>query len=166
MPPSGLPVKEDIIANLKTALETISAGGTYYTTVERVTWYVGGPMDMTEFPCIVMTPEGTEYGPPATQGTLTSAASFRVNLGLYIRNRGASSSLGVDPDVPVELEKFIRDVRQAIIVDRTRGNKAINTFAVSDQIFAPTQDDDPYATAQLIIEVSYRTNWDDLNIAT
>ena len=68
--------------------------------------------------------------------------------------------------MPVELEKFIRDVRQAVIVDRTRGNKAINTFAVSDQIFAPTQDDDPYATAQLIIEVSYRTNWDDLNTAT
>ena len=166
MPPSGLPVKEDIIANLQTVLETIAAGSDYYTDVQRVTRYVGGPMDMTEFPCIVMTPEGTEYGPPATQGTLTSAASFRVNLGLYIRNRGASSSLGVDPDVPVELEKFIRDVRQAVIVDRTRGNKAINTFAVSDQVFAPTQDDDAYATANLIVEINYRTNWDDLNVAT
>jgi len=166
MPPSGLPVKEDIIANLKTALETITAGSDYYTDVQRVTRYVGGPMDMTEFPCIVMTPEGTTYGPPATQGTLTSAASFRVVLGLYIRNRGASSSLGADPDVPVELEKFIRDARQAIIVDRTRGNKAINTFAVSDQVFSPNQDDDPYAAAQLTIEINFRTNWDDLNIAT
>ena len=127
MPPSGLPVKEDIIANLKTALETITAGDDYYTSVQRVTRYVGGPMDMTEFP---------------------------------------SSSLGVDPDVPVELEKFIRDARQAVIVDRTRGSKAINTFAVSDQVFSPNQDDDPYAAAQLIIEINYRTNWDDLNIAT
>ena len=166
MPPSGLPVKEDIIANLKTALETISAGGTYYTSVERVTRYAGGPMDVTVFPSIVMTPLGTAYGPPATQGTLTSAASFRVSLDLFLRTRGSSSSLGTDPDVPVSLEKFIRDVRQAVIVDRTRGGKAINTFAVSDEIFYPTQDDDPYATARVTIEVNYRTSWDDLNTAT
>lgn len=166
MPPSGLPVKEDIIANLKAALESISAGSSYYTTVENVTRYNGGPMDMTEFPCIVMTPMGTDYGPLASQGTLTSSASFRVNLGLYLRSRGASSSLGVDPDMPVTMEKFIRDARQAIIVDRTRNNKALNTFAVSDEVFYPTQDDDPYTVANLTIEITYRTNWDNLNIAT
>jgi hypothetical protein len=166
MPPSGLPVKEDIIANLKTALESIAAGGSYYTTVEQVTRYNGGPMDMTEFPCIVMTPMGTDYGPLASQGTLTSAASFRVNLALYLRSRGASSSLGVDPDMPVTMEKFIRDARQAVIVDRTRNGKAINTFAVSDEVFYPTQDDDPYAVANLVIEINYRTNFDDLNVAT
>ena len=53
-----------------------------------------------------------------------------------------------------------------MLVDRTRNDLAITTFAVNDEVFYPTEDDDPYTAANLTIEMVYRTKWDDLNIAT
>ena len=160
MPPSGTPVKEAILQNMKTVLETIVAGSDYYTSVQKVTRYNGGPMDMTEFPAIVIVPVSNDYDKPSTQGTLTIASHYQVQLSLFLRSRGTGS------DQPESIENFIRDAHKAVLVDRTRNSLALTTFAVNDEVFYPTEDDDPFTAANLIIEVVYRTDWDDLNIAT
>ena len=160
MPPSGTPVKEAIIQNLKTALTAINGGSDYYTTVANVTRYHGGPMDLSEFPAVVIVPLTNDYDEPATQGTLTIAAHLRIQISLFLRSRGTGS------DQPESIENFIRDAHKAVLVDRTRNNLAITTFAVNDEVFYPTEDDDPYTAANLTIEVVYRTQWDNLNTAT
>ena len=162
MPPEplGTPVKEAILQNLKSSLEDMTGGTAYYTDVVRVTRYNGGPMDLTEFPAVVMVPLSNDYDEPGTQGTLTIAAHYRVQLSLFLRNRGTGS------DQPKHIENFIRDAHKAVLVDRTRNDLAITTFAVNDEVFYPTDDDDPFSAANLIIEVVYRTKWDNLNITT
>ena len=158
MPPSGEPVKEDILANLEdTALPLIVAGADYYTTVETITRVDAGPMDVKSFPAIIIVPLNTDYDREGTQGTLTIAAAYRIQLSLFLRTR---------TDSALKLERFIRDVHKAVLVDRTRNSNALNTRAVSDEVFYQTEDDEPYASANLTIEVDYRTLFDDLNTPT
>ena len=88
MPPSGSPVKELIINDLvDTALPLVTAGAEYYTTVEQVTLVGAGPLELKMFPAIVVMPMETEYNRAGSQGTTTAAATFRVQLALFIRSR-------------------------------------------------------------------------------
>jgi len=161
VPPSGSPVKEAILDDLQdTALPLINNGTDptgYYTTVEKIQRIDAGPTEIKMFPAIVIVPLSTAYDPEGTQGTLTLAAAYRIQLTLFLRTR---------TDAPSKIERFIRDTHKAVLVDRTRNANAINTRAVSDEVFYPTEDDEPYVTANIIIEVDYRTEWDDLNTPT
>ena len=154
----GTPVKELILDNLEnTALPLIVAGADYYTTVEQITRVEGGPMELKMFPAIVIVPLSTDYDPEGTEGTLTMAAAYRIQLSLFLRTRTDPTS---------KIERFIRDTHKAIMIDRTRNANAINTRAVNDEVFYPTDDDEPYTIANLTIEVDYRTVWDNLNTPT
>ena len=158
MPPSGSPVKEAILDDLQdTALPLLVAGSDYYTTVEYITRVESGPMELKMFPAIVMVPLSTDYDREGTEGTLTMAAAYRIQLALFLRTRTEAVS---------KIERFTRDVHKAIMIDRTRNGNAINTRAVNDEVFYPTEDDEPYTISNLIIEVDYRTVWDDLNTPT
>jgi len=157
-PPSGSPVKEAILDDLQnTALPLLVAGADYYTTVEHITRVESGPMDLKMFPAIVIVPLSTDYDREGTEGTLTMAAAYRIQLALFLRTR---------TDAVSKIERFTRDVHKAIMIDRTRNANAINTRAVNDEVFYPTDDDEPYTISNLIIEVDYRTVWDDLNSPT
>jgi len=164
--PLGSPVKEAILDDLQnTALPLIAAGvstppvggDAYYTPVEYITRIESGPMELKMFPAIVIVPLATDYDPEGTEGTLTMAAAYRIQLALFLRTR---------TDAVSKIERFTRDVHKAIMVDRTRNANAINTRAVNDEVFYPTEDDEPFTISNLIIEVDYRTVWDDLNTPT
>jgi hypothetical protein len=158
MPPSGSPVKEAILDNLQdTALPLLVAGSDYYTTVEKIQRIDAGPMELKMFPAIVIVPLSTDYDREATQGTLTIAAAYRIQLTLFLRTRTDAAS---------KIERFIRDVHKAVLIDRYRNGNALNTRMVSDEVFYPTEDDEPYTTANVILEVDYRTVWNDLNSPT
>jgi len=166
---SGYPVKEKILNNLQslqdsgaaaspaTGLGLITAGADYYTDVEKITRVEAGPMDLTMFPAIIIAPVNTDYDPEGSQGTTTIAAKYRVQLTLILRTRD---------DAVQKIERFIRDCHKAILVDRTRGGQAIWTRAVADEVFYPTDDDEPYTTANLLLEILYRTKVGDLNQST
>tara|TARA_R110000796_G_scaffold98924_3_gene206772 strand:+ start:216 stop:692 length:477 start_codon:yes stop_codon:yes gene_type:complete len=158
MPPSGSPVKEAILDNLQnTALALLVAGSDYYTTVEKVQRIDAGPMELKMFPAIVIVPLSTEYDREGTQGTLTIAATYRIQLTLFLRTRTDAAS---------KIERMIRDVHKAVLIDRYRNANALNTRVVNDEVFYPTEDDEPYTTANVILEVDYRTAWNDLNSPT
>lgn len=158
MPPSGVPVKEAILDDLEnTALALIESGSDYYTDVEKITRIDAGPMHSEMFPAIVIVPDGTDYSKEGTQGTLTIAAAYRISLALFIRTRTDGAS---------KIERFIRDVHKAVLVDRTRDGNALNTRVLSDEVYYPNDDDDPYTTASVLLEVDYRTKFDDLNTPT
>jgi hypothetical protein len=158
MPPSTSPVKEAILDDLQnTALPLLIEGADYYTTVEKIQRIDAGPMEVKMFPAIVIVPLSTDYDREGSQGTLTLAAAYRVQLTLFLRTRTDAAS---------KIERFIRDVHKAVLIDRTRNANAINTRVTSDEVFYPTEDDEPYTTANVILEVDYRTEWDDLNQPT
>lgn len=157
MPPSGLPVKRAVFENLETTLAAITAGSDYYTSVARVTRIDSVPIELTEYPAIILTPSSTDYDPPGDATTLAIAGHYRIDATLVIRTRTSA----VD-----ELENFIRDVHKAILVDITRGGIAIDTRLTSDRVFYPTDIEEPVAIAELSIEIIYRTRRTDLNVAT
>ena len=162
-PPSGSPVKEAIIDDIQnTALPLIAAGAgagagdAYYTEVQNIQRIDAGPMELKEFPAIVLVPLSTEYNPEGTQGTLTIAATFMLQLTLFLRTRTGAAS---------KLERFIRDVHKAVLIDRYRNANALNTRVSVDEVFYPT-DDEPYTSANVVLAISYRTEWDNLNQPT
>jgi hypothetical protein len=157
MPPSGIPVKRAVFENLETTLAAITAGSDYYTSVARVTRIDSVPIELTEYPAIILTPSSTDYDPPGDATTLAIAGHYRIDATLVIRTRTSA----VD-----ELENFIRDVHKAILVDITRGGIAIDTRLTSDRVFYPTDIEEPVALAELSIEIIYRTRRTDLNVAT
>jgi len=157
MPPSGTPVKEAIVADLETTLAAVAAGSDYYNTIEKVTRIDAGPMNIKMFPAVIIVPLSADYSREGDQGTLTISTEYRVQLSLFMRTR---------TDAVTKIEKLIRDVHKAILVDRTRGGNALNTRALSDEVFYPTEDDEAYTSANLTIGVTFRTKNDDLNIST
>lgn len=157
MPPSGTPVKEAILQNLETVLATISAGSDYYTNVATVTRINAVPIDLPEFPAIVLSPLGTEYDPPGQATTLAIAGHYRIRATLVVRTRS---------DAVAALENFIRDVHRCILLDTTRGGLAVDTRLLSDEVYYPTDIDEPVALAELVILVIYRTTRSELNTAT
>lgn len=154
MPPSGSPVKEQILDDLVSTLQTISAGDDYYTTVEQVVRVDGGPMELKMFPAVAVLPSKTEYDREGSQGTTTISAYFYVQLSLFVRTR---------TDGAEKIERFIRDVHKAVIADRTRGDRAVHTAVIQDEVTYPTEDDEPFTIADLVVEIVYRTRFDDLN---
>jgi len=167
----GIPVKEAILNNL----QGIDANGAYaatglgllvdptydsddyYTEVEKIQRIDAGPMEVKMFPAIVIVPLSSDYDREGTQGTLTIAVAYRVQLTLFLRTRTDAAS---------KIERFIRDVHKAVLIDRYRNENALNSRVVSDDVFYPTEDDEPYTTANVILEIDYRTGWDDLNQPT
>jgi hypothetical protein len=171
MPIATSPVKEDILNDLQgiDSAGAYAATGLgllvsptyddddYYTEVEKIQRIDAGPMEIKMFPAIVLVPLSTDYNQEGTRGTQTLAASYRVQLSLFLRTR---------TDAVSKIERFIRDAHKAILVDRTRNSNALNTRALSDEVFYPTEDDEPFTTANLIIEIDFRTDWDNLNQPT
>lgn len=157
MAPSGTPLKEQIIENLVTTLQGISAGDDYYTTVEQVARVDGGPMELKMFPAAAVLPMHTEYDREGSHGTTTIRAFLYVQISLFIRSRTEGA---------LKIERFVRDVHKALIEDRTRGDRAMHTSMISDEVTYPTEDDEPFTIADLVVEVVYRTPFNDLNTAT
>lgn len=157
MPPSGSPVKEAILDNLQTTLAAITAGGDYYNTVALVSRINTVPIEVQDYPAVILTPLGTEYDQGGDATTLALHADYRIRLTLIIRTRDNASEA---------LENFIRDVHRSILVDITRGDLAINTRMLSDEVYYPTQIEEPVAVADCVVLVSYRTLRTDLNQAT
>ena len=174
MPATSTPVKLKILNNLQslqangsaaapaTGLGLIDNSGTaYFTDVQKITRIQAGPMELKEFPAIVIVPMENQYESLASQGTLTTASKWQIQLTLVMRNQYHDGNSGVKV-----LEQFIRDVHKAVTVDRQRGGNAVSTRLVREDVFYPTEDAEPYTTANVIIEVEYRTPWDDLDTAT
>lgn len=157
MPPSGTPIKLLILDDLLTTLAGINGGTAYYTTVAVATRVDTMPIDMGMYPAIILVPEGTNYDPPGQVTTLAIKGHMRVEATLIVRTRS---------DAVVDLENFIRDVHKAILIDPTRGDLAIDTKLNSDEVFYPTDNEEPVAVAKLSIEIIYRTDRDNLNQAT
>jgi len=168
----GIPVKEAILNNIQgidttgayaaTGLGLLVAAAPfdpdeYYTEVSKITRIEASPLELSVFPAIVLAPINTDFDPEGTQGTTTIAAKYRLQLTLLLRTRDEAVQ---------KIERFVRDAHKAILVDLTCGGNAIWTRAVSDEVFYPTDDDEPYTIANVLLEILYRTPRTDLNLPT
>lgn len=172
---TGTPLKLQLLNNIqgvdedgvplatKTGLALINttagsgSDGDYFTDVQKIQRIDAGPMDLKEFPAIVIAPAGTDYARLSSQGTTTIAATFIVQVSLILRTRTEAAK---------KIEDFIRDAHRALTEDRQRDGNATSTRLASDEVFYPNEDDEPYTTANLVFEIDYRTPWNDLDIAT
>ena len=154
--PVGEPVKLQILTSVQTALEGITAGVDYYTSVRSVTRAAALPIEIDDTPAIIITPVETIYDTP-TQSTLSVHAHYHIRLTLVARTRSDPSEV---------LERFIRDVHKALIADVTRGGLAVYTRVLEDAVFYPTSEDEPVAVADCLVDVYYRTLRNDLNTQT
>jgi hypothetical protein len=157
MPPSGSPVKELILQDLETTFAAISAGAEYYTDVAVVSRINTVPLEIRDYPAVVLVPIGTDYDQPGLATTLALAGHYRVRATLVVRTR---------TDAALTLENFIRDIHKSLLVDITRGGLAIDTRMISDEVYYPTQIEEPVAIADCMIEIDYRTPRTNLNQAT
>ena len=154
MPPSGEPVKELILQDLETTIAAIAAGSDYYTTVQEVTRLEAEPTTVSRYPVVILSPLGTDYDQPGTSTVNTITGHYRVRATLIVRTR---------TDTALAVERFVRDVQKSILVDVTRGGRAIDTYMTSDDVFYPTELNEPVAGADCVILVNYRTKRTDLN---
>lgn len=154
MPPSGEPVKEQLLANLETTLAAIVEGADYYTTVRKVLRLDAAAPEINAFPAIVIVPIGTRYDNQRSQVVGAVAALYTVQLTLLVRTA---------TDVATTIERFIRDVHKALFVDITRGGPAINTRVVSDEIFYPSDAREPIGGADLEVAIDFRTPRSNFN---
>lgn len=157
MPPSGEPVKELVLQDLEAVFLGITEGTDYYTTVRRVHRVETVPIEVKEYPCIILTPLGSDYDQPGAATTLSLQTHSRIRATLIVRTRDNAT---------LALERFIRDVHKALLVDITRGGLAINSRMLDDRVYYPTQLDEPVAVADCTLEIYFRTLRTDLNSAT
>ena len=87
----------------------------------------------------------------------TITGHYRVRATLLVRTR---------TNAALSIERFVRDVQKSILIDITRGGNAIDTYMTSDDVFYPTELDEPVAGADCVILVHYRTLRTDLNTPT
>lgn len=156
MPPSGEPVKELILQNLETTLDAIAAGADYYTEVRSVDRARSLVQAVDDTPAVLILPDGTTYDTEPARLVGVVSGTFRVGLLLVAR----------DATTPqLTIERFIRDVHKALLVDITRGGNALNTRLVTDDVYIPVEETDPIVLGDLLVEIDYRTLRTNLNTA-
>lgn len=149
--------RENILANVKTTLEAITAG-TYNTTVRRVVRGLIAPTDQVVTPMIFFTAQDAP-GQPLEGGGSTSGLDvwlMRVDVtGIVERGFGPSDTAA---------HALLHDILYAMGQDRTRGGYARNCAPVATSTEVVEGPGEPWAICNAGFEVVYRV--DHANPAT
>ena len=149
--PTGTPVKEQVLDNLKTTLELIAGGASYHTTLRGVHRLRGvNAMQLQQFPAVIIDVAGTAHD-DGVNGMVS--CSMDVNLVAVITDR---------TDPAQELEWLAADIKRALLIDVTRGGAAVDTKFVSDDIQI-SDDVTSVAAVQVQARVRFRHLYADPN---
>ncbi len=157
MPPSGEPIKEQILQDIETTLLTVVAGASYYHTIHKVYRIQQAPTTLTSFPSVLLVPGATSYDGESIRLQKRIVGSFTILVSGYVRSGS---------DLARDIERLTRDIHTALFIDITRGGAAINTRVVSDEPFYPTHESDPEGGVDITVDVDFRTSRTDLNVNT
>jgi hypothetical protein len=142
-------IRESIIGNIKTTLQTITKANLYNFDVAKVTRERLVGLNIDQFPSIVIIPgrEGKTEEPIERY-----TARLVITLECWLQEH--------DESIVTDVNKFLADVEKALLVDYTRGGKAINTKLVSNQAFY-NDINKPYGGVMIDIEIHYRHVYND-----
>jgi hypothetical protein len=154
--PSLEPVEELILQDIETALGTISTtdpSTEYWHTVEKVTRAQQNIGTGSIFPAINVWPAQLMISDDLDGGThaINTESMFVV----------AEGWLDVAENVPRALHRMNRDIRTALMLDPTRGARAIHTFVTKADFWFP-ESHETLAVVDCEIMVQYRTEVDSL----
>lgn len=143
----GLPIREQILANIVTTLAAVTAGDTYASDLSadgQVTRGHISPLEHFHFPCVSLLPidDPTEHRPQVWLQTLT------VTLRMWID--------AVPATAPTALELLLADVTTIMKVDDRRGGLAQATLLRTTQYLYDAVTE-RIAGADQTWEIEYRT---------
>jgi hypothetical protein len=142
-------IREKILANLKAALEGITAANGYNYTVNRVDRIRSNPINHPVYPSINIWEQGmeSEIDP---KGFNTKKLDLVLELW----------TIAGGEDLSQVINKHLADVEKAVVTDTTRGGNAIDTWYTGDEVLL-TNGDQLMIGAYCFITVKYRTNFFD-----
>ncbi|MFA5115804.1 MAG: hypothetical protein WC486_00810 [Candidatus Omnitrophota bacterium] len=149
-------VRESILENIKTALETITEAGGYHNTIASVQRWRQSGNSLVNIPCIVIN-AGQETKEPVPNPFAT--CRFTVYLDIWTR-QDESDPASTD----AILNSLLGDVEKALMIDVTRGDFAKDTNIRSNVMFE-TAEGQPHAGIIIELEIVYQHRQTDPEIA-
>lgn len=151
--PTGTPVEEQILDDIKTALEAIAAPS-YHTNVEHVTRYdMENGLHFDVFPTIVIAPAAISWD-DSVHGLLSGTLSTTVRGFIEARE-----------DVATELAWLAADIRKALLADYQRGGVALSTRVLEQSLWTLDDAAGPVHGIDIQVQVPFRHDYTDPNTA-
>ncbi|MBL8013735.1 MAG: hypothetical protein JNN05_07790 [Candidatus Omnitrophica bacterium] len=149
-------IRERILANIKTTLESITTSNGYANTIASVQRWDKRGNALRLVPCIVVN-AGQEEKEMSPNPYFTCRLS--VYLDVWIRQDEADSAA-----TDTVLSGILGDIEKALMIDNTRGGYAIDTNIKSNVPFE-TVEGQPHAGLTIELEVLYQHTQSDPSIA-
>lgn len=149
-------VRESILQDLKTTLETISTANGYHNDIANVQRWRQSGNSLLSVPCIVIN-AGPEEKEPVPNPFTT--CKFTVYLDVWMRQDSS------DPQATdTLLNSLLGDVEKALIQDITRGGFAKDTNIKSNVLFE-TLEGQPQTGIIIELEIIYQHKQDDPEVS-
>jgi hypothetical protein len=145
-------IREKILKNIKTTLESIQGPPTYKHRVLKVERFMGNMMEFSSFPSVAIVP-GVTTSDDARLGMIEHV--LHVSLLLMVKSSSWKT----------ETEKLIAECRVAMLSDWTRGGVALTTRGTGEDVMDSEPSSD-LGGAKMDFEVHYRTRYHDPGTAT
>lgn len=146
--PTRTPIRELILQDIEEKLGDIQGASSYASTVPFVRRWNGNVLlNIPSYPCALVVPL-TERSDDGRSTLIEHVMEIGIVLGVR-----ASTWM-------TDINKLLADVRVALLTDPSRDGNAVTTRVVEEEVF----DGDPrqnIGSAQVVVEVHYRTNYDD-----
>ena len=149
-------VRESILENIKTTLESITEANGYHNTIASVQRWRQSGNSLVNIPCIVIN-AGQESKEPVPNPFTT--CRFTVYLDIWTR-QDESDLASTD----ALLNSLLGDVEKALMIDVTRGDFAKDTNIRSNVMFE-TAEGQPHAGIIVELEIVYQHRQTDPEIA-
>ncbi|MBL8014440.1 MAG: hypothetical protein JNN05_11395 [Candidatus Omnitrophica bacterium] len=149
-------IRERILANIKTTLESVTIANGYVNTIASVQRWDKRGNALRQVPCIVVN-AGQEEKQMTPNPYFTCRLS--VYLDVWIRQDDADSTA-----TDVILSGILGDIEKALMIDNTRGGFAIDTNIKSNVPFE-TVEGQPHAGLTIELEILYQHTQSDPSIA-
>jgi hypothetical protein len=145
-------IRENILANLKTVLSTISIANGYDNNIASVQRYLMHGNPLVNVPAIIIT-AGPERKAPNPNPLQT--CHMTVFLEIWV-TQAQSDTTPTD----TVINSIYGDIEKAVMVDVTRGGNAIDNLVVGAVPFE-TIEGQPYAGLIIELDVEYQHNQND-----
>jgi hypothetical protein len=148
------PVEVRIVDEVVATLGTItSANDEFYSDPRRIYELYGNSIEVSEIPCLIVTPLKSEGSHDCPNGT------ERIDLMLAITcvtDPIVGGALdGAFDETHRDIRRMAADVRKVLQADLKRGGLAIDTIIPSTDIFDAIESQ-PVAAAELVITIPFR----------
>lgn len=151
-----LTIRENILANISTVLNTISIANGYANNIASVQRWKQGGNNLRQVPCIIIN-AGSEDKEQEPNPLVT--CRFSVSIDIWMRHDEAT----VPGSTDTILNSLLGDIEKALMVDHTRGGNAQDTN-ISGNVSFETVDSQPYAGITVNVEILYRHKITDPSI--